>query len=496
MLQSTRMCTCCIGRFHQLYNFFMFKKSLEGNQPIECESPDLQCKFCYQVFMDFELMASEANTGLPKVVSKTSFSNDFSSDQHFKCCYACYNFLFLWTEYKVILQECRLKFYATLYNVEVSVLKNNTPNPVKVETSNESIVTEKINEDEEEDFQESEEQVPMEEEVPPTDELVVEDNVIVQSVFPDTTIPEIPFDLSEFLVLNIPPAVQDEIFEPQDEEISVIPTIELTSNSATALEHSMPIATQYLSTNNHQPALNDQLPANKKEVRVLIHRLSTDTLEQLLDSSVQNENLPQRRRGRSLAQIKYEQKQLQDVNENVMKIMKKRKASPVVIEPEKYTRITKRKRIIVQQKEKVMTRKKQPVEEAKIPITEDQQLLANFNIKPCSVIVKKLVIEDADEEPTPPPPRTKKKKASRNSLKIKIARKGKKKVEGKVRETGRSKSVPLPVVVKGEEVLSQTKKISSQRSVSMSSSLDKTTSEDLAITESQQPAQQGEKMPF
>ena len=75
MLQSTRMCSCCIGRFHQLYGFLMFKTSLERNQTVECESPDLQCKFCYQVFMDYELMASEVNKELPKVVSKTLFNN-------------------------------------------------------------------------------------------------------------------------------------------------------------------------------------------------------------------------------------------------------------------------------------------------------------------------------------------------------------------------------------------------------------------------------------
>lgn len=75
MIQSTRMCSCCIGRFHQLYGFIMFKASLENNHTVECETPDLQCKFCYQTFIDYELMTSDVNLELQNIVSKTLFAN-------------------------------------------------------------------------------------------------------------------------------------------------------------------------------------------------------------------------------------------------------------------------------------------------------------------------------------------------------------------------------------------------------------------------------------
>lgn len=370
-----------------------------------------------------------------------------------------------------------MKFYSALGKVEVKCFQDQ-PDAVKQENISEaSVVNTSPSDSTLSNPELSQEQSDPHNEQIEGNDIVQEkeiDMTNAEVILEDAALCESAFDLSEFLILNVdqPPAIEENgLIEDistveSPEQALIIPTIQLTSNSASALEHSMPIATQYLSTNNPQQNINELIPL-KKHVRVVIRRLSTSTIQQFMDLETneqsERENLPNKNLNRRSRSISRKSSQLQDVNRNVMKRETKRASFSAMVPKIK--------------------RMKMNDSEANIPKTIDEQLLAQFNIKPCSVIVKKIIIENGSKSKTPPS--KSRKNSSKNKLKIKLAPKGKKKVDSKVLMKERSKSVPLPFIIKTEPVLptmnSQSKTIS-QRSVSVPKSLNKV-SPNLIITE-------------
>jgi hypothetical protein len=59
---------------HQLYGFIMYKNAMEQNRhDLVTDNPEMQCHFCYQTFIDYELIADHINLDLRKTVTRTPY---------------------------------------------------------------------------------------------------------------------------------------------------------------------------------------------------------------------------------------------------------------------------------------------------------------------------------------------------------------------------------------------------------------------------------------
>lgn len=314
MIESTSMCTCCIGRFHQLYMFIEYKNTLESTNGTSAGDDDenKQCHFCYQVFVYYELVSDPV--AIKNSVAKTLFAKDFSNNQEIRSCYSCFNFLNLWYEYGEVLGERLEAFYK---------LNLNLPNEVETK----------------------------------------EEDINEKPIIVEKTLETVPESLDN-----------EEIDEIENSPLG----IDLIKESELALEKSAPLSAQIMKWLN-QP-VDSSTPSTSSVPspvpRVILERIPVVVQEQ-------------RKRPSS---------RLQDVSDSLVQTANKRYKRKVDVKP------------------------------SDLSSEELDELLQSFNIRPCSVVLKRITLNDVNIAKST---RARKRNVVKKStnLKIKITKnKNKKKV--------------------------------------------------------------------
>ena len=146
---SSNICIKCAGRLHQLFDFNLIKTNIDVQRqvPIENLSEENNCEFCDG---EYDIMDERLVEQVKKATALTKWSKvwlyisvdlstrliilffkGYGPEDNVCCCYSCYNYLLLYSEIKLIMdQEC-VNFYANIRNWKV-VLPEKLPEITKL----------------------------------------------------------------------------------------------------------------------------------------------------------------------------------------------------------------------------------------------------------------------------------------------------------------------------------------------------------------------------